>query len=108
MGATTTEGTGFGSVPNKKKVESLVVNKLIGPKIIVAGVLTLQETSSYVQIPAPIGKPSDYCIILTGSSVSNPFISRSLSVISADTWQFEVTAGHHDIVNYVVIKTGMA
>lgn len=108
MGATTTEGTGYGSAPIKKKNDhlDLGVNRLIGPKIVAAGVLTLKENCDFVSIPAPIGNPSDYCILLTGTSQTVPYLSRPLSVKSASEWHFEVTAGNHDVVHYIVAKTG--
>jgi hypothetical protein len=111
MGATTTQGTGPGSVPIKKngtEPANLGINRLVGPKIIAAGLLTLKDSSDFVKISAPIGNPSDYCILLTGTSKTNPYISRSLSAIASDIWQFEVTAGHHDLVHYVVIKIGVS
>ena len=110
MGATTTEGTGFGSAPIKKKGEnvSLGFNRLIGPRVAAAGILTLKDKSEYIVIPALIGNPSDYCIMLTGTSPTPPYLSRPLSVKDADNWQFEVTAGDHDAVHYAVVKMGLA
>lgn len=108
MGATTSEGTGHGSAPPKKKIESLGVKNLIGPKIIVAGILSLKETTQNVEIDAPIGNTNDYCILLTGSSSITPYISRSLTAMSREKWQFEVTAGYHDVVYYAVLKIGTA
>lgn len=106
MGATTSEGTGYGAVPPKKKIESLGFKGLVGPKIISAGILTLKETTEFVIIDAPIGNTNDYCILLTGSSSITPYISRGLTAISQEKWQFEVTAGYHDVVYYAVLKVG--
>lgn len=107
MGATTSEGTGHGSVPPKKKIESLGVKTLIGPRIIVAGILSLKETTQNVEIDAPIGNTNDYCILLTGSSANTPYISRPLTAISKEKWQFELTAGFHDVVHYAIMKIGV-
>ena len=48
MGATTTEGTGPGiASKNTKGKLSLGVSSLIGPKIAVSGIITLDGTSDY-------------------------------------------------------------
>ena len=108
MGATTTEGTGYGSAPIKKTNNhlDLGLNRLVGPKIVASGVLTLKENCDFVTFPAPIGNPSDYCILLTGSSPTAPYLSRPLSIKSNHEWHFEVTAGNHDVVHYIVVKIG--
>jgi len=108
MGATTTEGTGHGSAPIQKKNYqlNLGLNRLIGPKIVAAGLLTLKENCEFVSIPAPIGSPSDYCILLTGTSQTVPYLSRPLAAQSSKNWQFEVTAGNHDVVHYIIVKIG--
>jgi len=108
MGATTTEGTGPGiASKNTKGKLSLGVSSLIGPKIAVSGIITLDGTSDYIHIPKQIGSVSDYCIILTNNSSTHPYISHALSPISgSDEWRFQITAGSNDVVHFLVVKLG--
>lgn len=106
MGATTTQGTGPGSVPVKKSDHlSLGVNRLVGPKIIYAGILVLEGESGVVYIPEQAGKVCDYCVFVSNSSSVHAFLSSPLTDVAARSqWRFGVTAGNNDIVNYIVVK----
>lgn len=108
MGATTTEGTGPGIASKDTKGRlSLGVSSLIGPKIVISGIITLNGTSEYVYIPQQIGTVSDYCVILANNSSTHPFISNALLPISgSNEWRFQITAGNNDVVHYLVVKIG--
>ena len=110
MGATTTQGTGPGIAGKSvKNISSLGMSSLIGPKVVATGVVTLEGSSVYIQIPGQIGQVSDYCIILTNNSQIHPYISNALSPISGSSeWRFQVTAGMNDVVHYAVLKIGFA
>lgn len=108
MGATTSEGTGPGIAnKNTKGKLPLGVSSLIGPKIVVSGIITLDGTSEYVTIPQQIGTVSDYCVFLTNNSQVHPYISNALLPISGtNEWRFQVTAGNNDVIHYLVVKIG--
>lgn len=109
MGATTTQGTGPGSASGKPRAEpvaSLGVSRLIGPKVVAAGVKRLRSGTGVVTMPAPLGHPSEYCVILTSSSPTHAYISGDLQGCGDGKWSFEISGGEADAVHYAVIKSG--
>ena len=85
---------------------SLGVRSLIGPKVVAAGVKKMRDGVGAVTVPALLGHPSDYCVMLTNTGPSSPWISGDLSAGKDGAWSFEISAGSADAVHYAVIKTG--
>jgi len=115
MGATTTQGTGPGMAQikpgfvGKKHKEttqvSLSVNNFIGPRVVAAGSVKLDGVTGIINIPAQVGNPRDYCVMLTNNSASNPYVSSGITE-NETGWYFSVTAGSGDLVNYLVLRSG--
>jgi len=111
MGATSVTGvSGPGSAEGKQKGSermTLGVSKLIGPKVVVAGSITLSGTTGTVLFAAPIGSVSDYTVLLTSNSNNFSYVSTGLTAVSSSNdWRFVITGGSGATVNYAVIKTG--
>lgn len=112
MGATSVTGvSGAGSIAGRSKGSehmSLAVSKLIGPKVCAAGQVTLSGTSGYVRFPALAGAVTNYIVILTGNSSTNPHIFSILApIVGTDDWRFGIAAGSGDIVSWAVINVGL-
>ena len=87
---------------------SLVVTKLIGPKVVMAGNITLTGTTGTVQFPAPVGATTDYVVMLTANSSTLPYVSTALATVAnTSDWSFIVTGGNNAVVNWCVVKTGL-
>jgi hypothetical protein len=113
MGATSVTGvSGPGSVGGKQKGSehmSLGVAKLVGPKITAAGSVTLSGTTGTVTIPALTGAVTDYVVMLTANGATAPYVSTALAaVVGTGDWSFGVTAGSGAVVNWALVKTGLA
>lgn len=81
---------------------SLGVHRLIGPRVVGAGVINLgQSTTGTVYFPTLPGGHTLYSIQLTGNSATNPHYS------SFADGSFVVTAGSGDIVFWTIIKNGI-
>ena len=112
MGATSVTGvSGAGSVAGIQKGSehmSLGVSKLIGPKVVMAGSVTLSGTTGTVQFPAPVGAVGDYIVMLTPTSSTLAYVSTGLATVaSTSDWSFTVTGGSGAVVNWTVVKTGL-
>jgi hypothetical protein len=112
MGASSVTGiSGPGSVAGNQKGSehmSLGVNKLIGPRVVAAGSQTLSGTTGTVEIPALTGVVGDYIVMLTGVSTTEAYISTNLAAVSStDTWNFTITGGSGEVVNWMVVKKGL-
>jgi hypothetical protein len=80
---------------------SLGVHRLIGPRVVGAGVVTLSGTTGTVVFPTLPGGHAKYSIQLTGGSTTVPHFSAF-----ADTG-FTVTGGSGDTVFWTIIKNGI-
>jgi hypothetical protein len=112
MGASSVTGiSGPGSVAGNQKGSehmSLGVHKLIGPRVVAAGAETLVGTTGTVEIPALAGAVTDYIIMLTGVSTTECYVSTGLAAVaSTDTWNFIITGGSGEVVNWMIVKKGL-
>ena len=112
MGASSVTGiSGPGSVAGNQKGSehmSLGVHKLIGPRVVAAGAETLSGTTGTVEIPALAGAVTDYIVMLTGVSATEAYLSTGLAAVaSTDTWNFTITGGSGEVVNWMVVKKGL-
>ena len=112
MGATSVTGvSGPGSVAGIQKGSehmSLGVNKLIGPKVVAAGLTTLATTTGVVQFPALAGVVGDYVVMVSALSNTHCYVSTGLAAVSSTgEWGFTITGGNAANVNWCVVKTGV-
>ena len=111
MGATSVTGVGQGSaIGNTKGSESmsLGIHKLIGPKIVAAGVKTLSGTTGTVYVPGLTGVASDYVVTVSALTSTHVYVSTNLAAVSdTDDMSFIITGGSGANVNWAVTKTGL-
>ena len=108
MGATTTQGTGIGAAnKGKSPYNDLAVSKHIGPRIMAAGKSTCKDGSVSVEIPRLSGVPEMYVVLLTGTSPSPTFVSKSLHKATEEAWAFSLNSGTIDEVFWSVVKIGI-
>lgn len=109
MGATSATGVSGAGVAQKpgggnkgSDAVSMAVHKLIGPRVVCAGSLQLEEeTSGTVYYPTLVGDASDYICMVNNDSSTHAYFGNF------STSSFTVTAGSSDLVNWVVIKKGL-
>lgn len=112
MGASSVTGiSGPGSVAGHQKGSehmSLGVNKLIGPRVMAAGAETLSGTTGVVEVPALAGAVTDYIVMLTGFSTTEVYLSTGLAAVAdTDVWNFTITGGSGEVVNWMIVKKGL-
>lgn len=112
MGASSVTGiSGPGSVAGNQKGSehmSLGVHKLIGPRVVAAGAETLSGTTGTVEIPELAGAVTDYIVMLTGVSTTECYLSTALAAVAdTDTWNFIITGGSGEVVNWMIVKKGL-
>lgn len=134
MGATSVTGVGPGSAAGRTKGNehmSLGVRRIIGPKVIAAGSVALSSNVATIQIPVLSATTSDYIVIATAVNASTAnAVAVTAFTITTDTetvpsgniypsgqsvtttsYDAQISfkgAGATDVVNYAVIKTGLA
>lgn len=112
MGASSVTGTGIGAVGKTTSELTRVplsINNLVGPKIVAAGVTKIKGTTSVIEFPAPSGDFTDYAIFLTSNEKNCPFISKDLSPLpQTSNWTFTISSSNNSIVNWMIVKIGIA
>ncbi len=131
MGATSVTGVGHGSADGFNKGsdhQSLSVARLIGPRIVAAGVRTLSSNVATIQVPLPTSATADYCVQATAFNATTAnAVAVTVFTIAAETTtqagnaiidQDNVTvtfydatisfkgAGATDVVHWAVVKIG--
>lgn len=111
MGATSVTGVGLGSASGKNKGTSrtsMGVERLIGPRVVVADTLTLNGTGSgIVNLPVLPGSLTDYIVNVTSASASTTAVVGILSAGPGSTI-ITITGVANGVVAYSVIKKGLA
>jgi hypothetical protein len=115
MGATSVTGVGHGSAEGANKGNehtSLGVGRLIGPRIVAAGRATLATNVASVEVPVPTATATDYIVLATSvnASTANAVAVTSFAV-NATTKVATIGlkgAGASDVVNWAIVKTGLA
>lgn len=105
MGASSVTGVGQGSADKKghKGSEHLFVGveKLIGPRIVIAGSVTLVGGAATVTFPTTLsGVAADYIVITSSASHS--------SANTLTTGSFIIAGTGTDVVSYVVVRVNNA
>ena len=110
MGATSVTGVGQGSATGNTKGSenmSLGVKKLIGPRVVAAGVKTLSGTTGTVYVPGLAGVAADYVVIVSALTSTHVYVSTNLVAVSdTDDMSFIITGGSGANVNWMVVKIG--
>ena len=127
MTASSVTGVGRGSAEGKSRgssSQSLSVHKLVGPRVVAAGVVrdVVGTTFRVFLPPIPEGLPNyepvddepgeegdsdDYIITLTNSSSTHCYVSDQLqNTEDGSNWTFEFTCGDGDYVWWSIIHPG--
>lgn len=109
MTCTTVTGRGLGSAELKQKGSErarLGVDKLIGPRAVAIGKVTLSGGAATVHIPVLPGSASNYAVIATDTTGAAA-VSATLSIgANGTTLTFGGTGTH--VISYGVFNTGLA
>jgi hypothetical protein len=114
MGATSVTGVGHGSAEGANKGSehmSLGVNRLVGPRVIAAGSVTLAGYVATFSLPVASPNPGDYVVIATSvnSGFANPVAVTSFTIDGNQEAVISLKGGGAtDMINFAVIKTGLA
>lgn len=114
MGATSVTGVGHGSAEGANKGNdhtSMGVSKLIGPRCVAVGSVTLSSNVASIQLPVPSITAADYVVVATAvnATTANAVVVTAFSVdANGDATLALKGAGASDVVNYAILKTGIA
>jgi hypothetical protein len=110
MTCTTVTGRGLGSADQKQKGSEharLGVDKLIGPRCVVVGKVTLSGGTATVTLPVLPGTTADYVVMATDQTAANAVAtSMTITAGTGTTLTFTGTTTH--VIQYAVFNTGMA
>ena len=110
MSATSVTGKGLGSVDKKQKGSehlSIGANKLIGPRIVAAGVVTLSGGAATVTLPALNGVTANFVVMATDTTGAAA-VSASLVVTAGTSTVITFAGTGTHVLAYTVVKTGLA
>lgn len=110
MTATSVTGMGLGSADKKQKGSehlSIGANKLIGPRIVAAGTVTLSGGAATVTLPALNGTSSQFVVMCTDVTGAHA-VSASLVVTAGTSTVITFAGTSTDVLAYTVVKTGLA
>lgn len=113
MGASSVTGvSGYGTVAGAQKGSehmSLGVEKLIGPRHVYVGVVTLASAAASIQVHLPTSNVADYVIQLTDQTANH---SAGVTAFAIDSTTLEATiaiAGTGtDVIAVSIVKVGYA
>lgn len=117
MGASSVTGIGIGSV-GKVSLSTgsngsgdsrvpLSISSLVGPRIIAAGVATLNDGYGQVFFTAPSGSVNEYTVFLQDNSRS-AIVSSSLTADDHNSnWNFSIQGKLKTSVSWMVVKLGI-
>jgi hypothetical protein len=108
MGATSATGVGQGSVEGKdhgRKEYTVAANRLIGPRVVAAGTVTLATGSATVILPLLPGVVGDYIVLATDYTNANA-VKAVLTFESVDS-KITFTGNSTDVIQYAVVKKGV-
>jgi hypothetical protein len=109
MAATTVTGKGLGSVDKKQKGSehlSIGASKLIGPRVVAAGRVTLAAGTLTLVLPPAAGVAANYVCVATDETGANAV--KTVLTNPATGLQVVFTGTGTDVVQYSIIKVGLA
>lgn len=109
MGATSVTGVGAGSVEGQNKGSkhfSIGSSRVIGPRVVMAGKVTLAAGAATVVLPLLSGAVTDYCVV--GSNSTAATAHKITMTFDTNKTNLAITGGTTDVINWAIIKTGQA
>ena len=117
MGASSVTGIGIGAAGKASLTATssnssdsrvpLSISNLVGPRIIAAGVMFLQEESADIVFTAPSGSVNEYTIFLQDNT-RNAIVSVGLNADNQNSnWSFSIKGKAKTPVSWMVVKLGM-
>lgn len=109
MAATSVTGVGLGSADKKQKGSEHLrvgVEKLIGPKAIAVGQVTLSTGSAQIDLPVLPGVAGNYVVLANDTTAANA-VKTSLA-IGANGTTVTFTGTGSDVISYGVFHAGLA
>ena len=112
MAATSVTGIGHGSAEatsrGPKERGFIGAEKILGPRIVAAGKVTLSSTPATVVLPAFEGVRADYIVLATDVTVASATAVTANLVITSNATTLSFKGTGTNVINYTVIKVGMA
>lgn len=110
MGATSVTGVGHGSAElnsrGPKERGFVGAEKVLGPRVMSAGTVTLSGGAGTVVLPVLDGVAADYVVMVQDATAANA-ASASLAINANDTTlTFAGTAS--DVLHYSILKVGLS
>jgi len=109
MGASSVTGVGPGSVEGLNqgsKHWTVGVGRLIGPRVVAAGTVTLDSGAATEVLPKLTGNASEYIVLATDQTAANA-VSASLANNTNDTTiTFAGTTTH--VISWAIVKVGLS
>ena len=108
MAATSVTGKGIGSAEKKQNISSNI-EKIIGPRIVYAACVVLNESGEFnINLPQLPGTISDYVIVATHNNTTSVSpIGASLSLMDNEI-MINLKGPEGSIVNVMLCKAGLA
>lgn len=108
MAATSVTGVGLGSAEGKdmgRKEHSIGVDRLIGPRVVAAGRVTLSTGSGTAVLPLLDGVVTDYIVIATDRTAAAAV--KAVLAFNTNDSTITFTGTSSDVIQYAVIKVGI-
>jgi hypothetical protein len=117
MGASSVTGIGCGSAGkislstnSNNSSDSRVplsISSLVGPRIIAAGVVTINNNESQVYFTSPSGSVNEYAVFLQDNSRTAIVATPLSSDEQNSNWSFTIQGKSKSIVSWMVVKLGI-
>lgn len=109
MAASSVTGVGIGAVEGQSKGSkhfSIGSGRIIGPRVVMAGKVTLASGTKTVVLPALTGVLADYCVVTGDNTAATAH--GAVMTFPTNATQLVVTGGTTDVVSWAIIKIGQA
>lgn len=112
MAATSVTGVGLGSAVGKQKGSehlSIGAEKIIGPRVVYAGLHTLDSSGDLViKLPELAGVSGDYIVIATEAGVSAAAAVAASLAVATNATTITLKGPASTVCNVMVVKAGLA
>lgn len=110
MGATSVTGVGQGSVEGLNmgsKHYTVGANRVLGPRVVAAGRVTLASGAASVVLPKLGGNASDYIVVITAQGSTARSQAATLTQNTNDT-TLAIAGSGTDVVGWAIIRVGLS
>lgn len=109
MGATSVTGvSGIGDVSGQQKGSehmSLGVSKLVGPRVVQAGTVTLSGGAGVVYFPNIVDTATNYLAMATNTSAAAAVAVTSMTISSSTGGSLTLAGTGSNVINWMIVKS---